>query len=1317
MTIAPPKRLAAPVHGRGGKGRSAPTLPRIYEYGDSAVSSGAAQLLFLLSAGPVAGLADGEASVFFDDIPLRDADGQRTIDGVALDVTDGQTDQDPPALPGFNATARTITLGRPLKANKPRQLADASADAARLTLRFPRGLLRRDRSVLTGAAVRLTIELWQNGRWVEAADRTIDQKVTGVFEFQYEVHLPAGSASRRLRITRITPDSTDSNLVNDLELAAVTWLRWDRLSYDGMATAAMTLSAADFGGRPPQISFDLKGRILRLPANYDPKTRHYDGVWDGSFVEGWSDNPAWVIYDILVDPHWGLGLPAASIDRYDLYAIARWCDEPVTPPAGAGPAAGKPEPRFTCSMVLRQRQRASRLLAEICAGIHVLFFWSGGRLRFRADQSSDPATLVTNANVINGEFVYQGPGRAAEISHAMVTFRDHALGGQIGVEAAVDDRALRRFGYRPHEVFLAGCTRRSEARRHAVWLLETARSQRRAVSYRAGLDHFADNPVRPGDVVMIADERRLAPSGRRVGQRISARIKGHQRRRLSGRLPMRRFILDCSRPAAWDKITAERMWVRYEATDGTIALAPVWESKNLKYGWGIYISIHAVLPRDNSPILINAAFRDPDDLEDPPQYRVVSVREMDDGVVEIGAVHHDPDKYARIDAGIAPAGPPRLPTPDFALPLATAAGLTVTESEQRHYGSLRHAVHLSWQDSSEAAGAGIDRRISGWQIDARGPDASTLSHTTAVRHLVLNDLVPGQWRFSLTPLSWAGRRGRRFTQSVTIHGLAARLAAPTALSGLAIPAGVQLAWARPDKLGAESLDPDGIIEYEIWQGANRHDAVFTRIGVTPASQFIINGLVPERFYRFRIRYRHVTGTLSPFSDSVQLRAGAVLQGPVGPPGAKGPQGVAGPPGRDGTDGPPGPPGAKGPAGVKGPTGPRGATGAKGAAGLKGPAGARGPAGSKGSPGSKGATGAKGPRGSAGPAGRDGSQILTAPTRVSSWRDAEANAALTRRRGNARRVKGDLVTLVNHAKNFVETRLWDGRRWVAAGETLNGKGLIRRSVAAPALVLDEVSLQSNAKSGALEVGRLVAPTITLPTETGGRFQTFFADRPVTAHKFTDYRNLLVLFGPLKTDRDAFSEAYGLRGQPVLLPFDRAGDNADRTVNSQYNRFFFRNPKIRLHYQFKPSAINPAGQFVLHVEPRLRLLAGRNAAKRKVLSGPASRVTRRPLFRANLGHYGTRDESKTMRGRYFFGANTIETRVQVAMLPAGTDIRQGHTTLFTQTAEVRFRVDETTDLSDAPLYLELGFGIVTHGLPDRSVAQQLLRNVSLTASTLA
>ncbi|WP_438997581.1 TipJ family phage tail tip protein, partial [Candidatus Puniceispirillum sp.] len=405
------------ISGRGGKsggGGGDWQVPQVKEVADSIRSSGTARVQFLLSAGPIGGLRDGAKSIFLDDVPLQSTDGAANFEGVGWMQTHGTPDQNPVSMPGFNVVEQVQNTGWIMRAGLARVASRARVDAARLTLRFGRGLVHRRGHVITGAAVTLRIDVWHSGRWHEAVRKTVSEKQSGPFEIQMQVGFSAVdndvSTVRKFRLVRMTANSNSRDLINDVTCTSITWLTWDALRYPGMATVALSLDARGFAGRPPAISFDTKGRLLAVPRNYDPERRRYNGIWDGRFKTAWSDNPAWVIYDILTARDWGLGLPPESVDKFDLYTIARYCDAPVT--------GGDNNPRFRFNAVIKTRKSAAVLMAELCAAIHVLFYWSGGRLRFRADKPTAPSILVTPANVINGDFVYHGPARQAEISHA-----------------------------------------------------------------------------------------------------------------------------------------------------------------------------------------------------------------------------------------------------------------------------------------------------------------------------------------------------------------------------------------------------------------------------------------------------------------------------------------------------------------------------------------------------------------------------------------------------------------------------------------------------------------------------------------------------------------------------------------------------------------------------------------------------------------------------------------------------------------------------------------------------------------------------------
>ena len=177
----------------------------------------------------------------------------------------------------------------------------------------------------------------------------------------------------------------------------------------------LSVGAKPFNGRLPKLSLDIKGRIIAIPDNYDADNRLYSGIWSGEFARGWTDNPAWIIYDLLTSKQWGLGLSGDLIDKFDLYRIAVYCDEMI---ASSG---GEMLPRFSFNAMLTKRLSAARVIADICASIQAMFFWAGGRLRFIQDRDEPPRLLVSNSSVIDGRFVYHGRSEKQQYSHALVT--------------------------------------------------------------------------------------------------------------------------------------------------------------------------------------------------------------------------------------------------------------------------------------------------------------------------------------------------------------------------------------------------------------------------------------------------------------------------------------------------------------------------------------------------------------------------------------------------------------------------------------------------------------------------------------------------------------------------------------------------------------------------------------------------------------------------------------------------------------------------------------------------------------------------------
>jgi len=1241
MTTRPekisPAKMAAGRHGSGGKSGGYISPPRVTEVPDSIRSRGTARLLCLLSAGPIGGLVNGSKSVFFDDVPLENADGSRNFDGVGLAVTPGTPGQDPPPLPGFNAVESFVADGRSLRRGAPRQSSRRDADAVRLAIGFPRGLVRRADHAITLSTVMIRFEMWVRGRWHEVHVATITHKQTGAFEIPYEVHFDRSEPVRRFRVTRLTPHPTDSLTIDDCRINSLTWIRWDSLRYDGMATAALSFESEAFAGRAPRLGFHVRGRHVAVPSNYDPVARRYHGIWDGSFKTAWSDNPAWVIRDILTARDWGLALPPDSIDSADLYRVARHCDEVVDG-----------EPRHSFNLVLRRRGPAAVLLAELCAAIRVMFFWSGGRLRFACDAPADPVALVTPRNVVDGQFVHHGPGRAAAFSHAIVTYQDQQEGARLAVETAVDHDALHRFGYRGHEVFLAGCGRRSEARRHANWLVETARSQRRAVSYRASLDHFADNPVRPGDIVMIVDTGRDADAGL---------VLAAGARSGDGTIPLTGL------PAGgWkDQLARDASFTaRYEDDAGTVQQCRVtarWQDDAVR----MRLPGDAPAPQQGAPVAL--CRENADDLAET--WRVISVREVADAIVEIAAIHHDPDKYGRIDRGEAiTAAPETASGVDFLAPLPAARQLHLETVESESYGTLRRAAHLSWRFDA-------DPRIGGWRVAAFGPGETRHLATGADGGLVLADPEAGAWRFEIRAMGLTGRAGPVVRFDATVGENVGTLAAIEGLVATALPQAVHLAWRLPDR--------GGVKHFEVMQAA-APTGPFSRLATTSTGEMTIPGLAARVRLYLRVDWVHVSGARAP-SSAVVTAVPAALS--------------------------PGQPGEPGPAGAPGAPGPRGVPGPAGRSGPKGPTGPPGPSGRPGAP------------------GMPGTQIVTRDVPQPAWSDAAALAALAVRRGatgsvgegadeatdgggaSARPVVGDMVTLANGPANFAETRIWNGRSWAVAGEQLNGNSLIRGTVAADALALDGVSIRGDSATGAIRIGRLVAPLITLPTEAGGRFQTHAVSRKVTGPKNIDQREKMVLFGPLATAKDAFAHVHGATDRRLVAPHDRHGDAPDRVTNDYFSRLFFFRPSFRISTAYIPT-FDGWGQFVYDAQFRLQLLHGVVSSQLTPFYSHPGRVR----FRRLPMNRDSRRNGATL------GLNFIDYVYshQLRANPRDAAVDRAMTARLEVDLTFRPRIDRNADLSGRPLWIKVWIEPRVRGITADRAFAEMARSMTLQGGTL-
>lgn len=483
---------------------------------DSLQSTAYARVLDLVSEGPIVGLVNGQQSVFLNETPLINADGSANFSGVSVDQRIGTQDQ--PYMQGFPSVENETAVGVEFTLGKPWSLGvnNLTLSAIRLRLSFPALFEQKDNGDVVGTSVRYRVELsTDGGSFQTVLEESVVGKTTGGYEQSRRISLPRATSGWVIRVSRMTPDSTSSKLSNKTSVASYTEVIDAKFRYPNSAYIGVSVDASQFGsGSIPSRAFHLKGRVIRVPSNYEPETRIYSGVWDGTFKTAYSNNPAWVFFDICTHPRYGLGhlISAAQVDRYTLYQIGRYCDELVSD------GRGGQEPRFTCNAFFQSRVEAVKMLQDLASIFRGISYWAGSSIIVSADMPVDPVYTFNNSNVIGGKFIRGGSSKKSRASVALVSWNDPDDFYRVKVEYVEDSDTLKLFGYQPIEMTVIGCTSQGQAQRAGRWALLTNKLETGSISFEIGLEG-GGKYIRPGAVIKIADARF---SGKRIGGRLRA---------------------------------------------------------------------------------------------------------------------------------------------------------------------------------------------------------------------------------------------------------------------------------------------------------------------------------------------------------------------------------------------------------------------------------------------------------------------------------------------------------------------------------------------------------------------------------------------------------------------------------------------------------------------------------------------------------------------------------------------------------------------------------------------------------------------------
>lgn len=482
------------------------------EQPDSAQSMARCRMLLALGEGEFAGGLDA-TRIFLDGTPLGNADGSMNFENVTWDFRPGTQVQTP--IPGFPAVENETSIGVSLTKVTPwtRAISNTQIDAVLVRIGIPGLQQQENDGDIVGTTVQYHIDLAvDGGAYSTVMTKTVTEKLSSLYELTHRINLPKASTGWQIRVVRDTEDSTSQMLQNKTQVQAITEVIDARLRYPHTALLYVSFNAKSFNNIP-KISCKPKGRIIRIPSNYDPIARTYSGTWDGTFKWGWTNNPAWIWFDVLTEPRFGLGrrVTPEMLDKWELYRIAQRCDQLV--PDGKGGSGT--EPRFMFDVYIQAQADAWQVIKDIAAGFNGMTFWGNNMFNVVSDMPADTSKLqiLTRASVV-GKPTYSSGSEKNRYSSALINFSDPDNHYQDRTTAVMFPDLVKQFKFKQTQLTAIGCTRESEAQRRGGWAVYS-NSLDRIITVQTGLDGFA---YVPGTVFAFADERL---SGRVYGGRIT----------------------------------------------------------------------------------------------------------------------------------------------------------------------------------------------------------------------------------------------------------------------------------------------------------------------------------------------------------------------------------------------------------------------------------------------------------------------------------------------------------------------------------------------------------------------------------------------------------------------------------------------------------------------------------------------------------------------------------------------------------------------------------------------------------------------------
>ncbi|MDM3521819.1 host specificity protein J [Citrobacter sp. Ca225] len=802
---------------KGRKGGSSKTRTPT-EQPDDLQSVAKAKILIALGEGEFAGQLTGK-DIYLDGTPIENSDGSKNFGGVAWEFRPGTQAQK--YIQGIPGTENEINVGTAISSSTAwtHTFTNIQLSAIRLRLKWPSLFRQEDDGDLVGYSINYAIDLQTDGgAWQTVINTRVTGKTTSGYERSHRIALPQAGTTWTVRLRKITADANSAKIGDAMTLQSYTEVIDAKLRYPNTALLYIEFDSSQFNGSIPQISCEPRGRVIRVPDNYNPETRTYGGTWTGAFKWAWTDNPAWVFYDLVVTDRFGLGnrLTAANIDKWTLYQVAQYCDQPV--PDGKGGSGT--EPRYICNVYVQNRNEAYTVQRDFAAIFRGMTYWGGDQIVALADMPRDIDYTYTRANVIDGQFVYSSSTTKTRYTTALVSWSDPDNAYADAMEPVFEQSLVARYGFNQLELTAIGCTRQSEANRKGRWGILT-NNKDRVVTFSVGLD---GNIPQPGYVIAVADEML---SGKVTGGRISS---------VNGR------VLTLDRVA--DIAPGNRLIVNLPSG--------VSQARTVQAVNGRVITVTTAYGETPQAECVWVA--ESDELY-AQQYRVVSVADNNDGTFTISGAYHDPDKYARIDTGaiidqrpvsVVPPGNQHAPE-----------NIIISSFSVVQQGISVETMRASWDQAPNAIAYEAQwRRNDGNWVNV--PRSSTTSFD-------IPGIYAGRYLVRVRAINAAEiSSGWGYSEEKTLTGKVGNPPKPVGFTATGINWGIRLNWGFP----ANTADT---LKTEIQYTANSDfsDPLLLSDVPYPSSEYTQLGLRAGQEFWYRAQLVDKTGNESGYTDWIR----------------------------------------------------------------------------------------------------------------------------------------------------------------------------------------------------------------------------------------------------------------------------------------------------------------------------------------------------------------------------------------------------------------------------------------------------------------